>query len=131
MCCQIFTWRGEPENSFVCRVADELFQEDWSFEPPVPKQFRIERSDNNRVETEFADFANLLAALFEKVNRMFCCRLFCCRPVIQLFVITASGDPMIFHAGEFSGSAGDRSQMFHGKIETDVAIKIPVSWIAR
>ena len=70
-------------------------------------------------------------ALFQKVNCMLCCRIFRCRSVIQLFLIAASGDPMIFYAGEFSGSARDRSQMFHGQIETDVAIKIPVSWIAR
>src|SRR5215471_11050079 len=131
MRCQIFTRCGEPEISFVSRLPNELFQEDWSFEPPVPKQFRIERSDNNRVETDFADFANLLAALFEKLNRMFCRRLFGRRPVIQLFIITASGNPMIFHAGEFSGSAGYGSQLFHWKIETDVAIKFPVSWITR
>ena len=128
---QIFTRRCEPEIPFVCCVANELFQENWSFEPPVPKQFRIERSDNDRVETDFADFANLLTALFQKVNCMLCCRIFGCRSVIQLFLIAASGDPMVFYAGEFSGSARDRSQMFHGQIETDVAIKFPVSWIAR
>ena len=32
---------------------------------------------------------------------------------------------MIFHAGEFSASARDRPQVFHGKIETDVAVEIP------
>ena len=59
---QIFTRRCEPEIPFVSCVANELFQENWSFEPPVPEQFRIERSDNDRVETDFADFANLLTA---------------------------------------------------------------------
>src|SRR5439155_2411382 len=47
-----------------------------------------------------------------------------------LFLITASGDPVIFHAGEFSVPTRDWSQMFHGQIETDVAIKIPVGRIA-
>src|SRR5262245_18203193 len=89
MCRQILTRRGEPEILFVCRLPNELFQEDWSFEPPVPKQFRIERSDNNRIKPEFTDFANLLAALFQKVDRMLCCRLFGRRPMIKLFVITA------------------------------------------
>src|SRR6266481_78852 len=127
---QIFTRRCEPEIPFVCCVANELFQENWSFKPPVPEQFRIERSDNDRVETDFADFANLLMALFQKVNCMSRCHVFGCRSVIQLFLITASGDPMIFYTGEFSGSPRDRSQMLHGKIETDVAIKIPVSRVA-
>src|SRR5215216_1202140 len=108
---QIFTRRCEPEISFVCCVANELFQKNWSFEPPVPKQFRIEWGDNDRVETDFTDFANLLTALVQKVNCMFCCRIFGCRSVIQLFLIAASGDPMVFHAREFSSSACDRSQM--------------------
>src|SRR6478672_9317311 len=128
---QIFTRHCEPKLLFVCCVTNELFQENCSFEPPVPKQFSIERSDNDRLETDFADFLNLLTALFQKVNCMLCCRGFGCRSVIQLFLSSASGDPMIFYTGEFSGSPRDRPQMFHGEIETDVAIKIPVSWIAR
>src|SRR6476620_6886699 len=103
---QIFTRRCDPEISFVCCVANELFQENWSFEPPVPKQFRVERRDDDRVET---DFANLLTALFQKVNCMLCCRIFGCRSVIQLFLIAASGDPMVFYSREFSGSARDRA----------------------
>src|SRR4029077_16870689 len=79
---QIFTRRLEPEILFVSCVANELFQEHWSFEPPVPKQFRIERSDIDRIETDFADFAHLLMALFQKVNCMSCCRIFGCCSVI-------------------------------------------------
>src|SRR5580765_5847252 len=56
---QIFTRRCEQEIPFVSCVANELFQENWSFKPPVPEQFRIERSDNGRLETDFADLANL------------------------------------------------------------------------
>src|ERR1043166_5828589 len=65
------------------------------------------------------------------MNCMLCCRIFGCRSVIQLFLISPTGDPMVFHAGEFSGSARDRSQMFHWQVETYVAIKFPVNWIAR
>src|SRR4051794_1222633 len=61
---------------------------------------------------------------------MFGCRIFSCRPIIQLFLIAPSGDPMIFYAGKFSASACERFQIFHGQIETDVAIKFTVSWIA-
>jgi len=106
---QIFTRHCEPKLPFVCCVTNELFQENWSFEPPVPKQFRIERSDNDRLETDFADFLNMLTALFQKVNCMLCCRVFGCRSVIQLFLIAAAGDSMIFHAREFSGCARNRS----------------------
>src|SRR5215468_3542943 len=131
MCGQIFTRRCELEIWLVCSIAYELFEENWSFEPPVTKQFRIERSDNDRFEAEFADFANLLTALLQKVIRMLCRRIFGCRSVIQLFLTARASDPMVFHAGEFSDSAADRPQMFHRQIETNVAIKFPVRWIAR
>src|SRR6266446_299039 len=127
--CQVFTRRGERKIALACRLANELLEKIWSFAPPVPKQFGIEGSDNNWLKTQFADSANLLPALFQKVLRMFLRRIFRCGAIIQLFLITAPGDPMIFHAGEFSASARDRPQMFEGKIETDVAVKFPVGWI--
>src|SRR5215469_10050689 len=111
MCRQIFARHREPEISFVCCVANELLQKNRSFEPPVPKQFCVKRSDNDRLETEFADFLNLFTPLFQKVDCVFCCRFFGPCPVIQLFLIAASGDPMVFHSREFSGSTRDRSQM--------------------
>src|SRR6267378_43004 len=42
-----------------------------------------------------------------------------------------SGDAMIFYAGEFPGSARNRPEMVHRKIETDIPIEFPVGWIAR
>ena len=128
---QIFAWRAETQIRLVCCLPNKFFKEAGSFKPPMPKQFGIEWSYNDWIESQFADFANLLAALFQKVTGMFRRRIFRRHAVIQLFLITASGDPMIFHAGEFSAPASDWSQMFLGKIETDVAIKFPVNWIAR
>src|SRR5215469_3172742 len=52
------------------------------------------------------------------------------RAIIQLFLISSSSYPMIFHAREFSAPARDRTQMLHGKIETNIAIKFPVSRIS-
>src|SRR5262245_52983922 len=127
---QIFTWCCEPETWFVCYVSNELFQENWSFKPPMAEQFRIERSDNDGIETNFADFAGLLIALFQKLNCMLCCLIFGCRSVIELFLIAGVGDSVVLDAGELSGSTRDRSQMFHWQIETDVAIKFPVYRIA-
>src|SRR6266571_5273464 len=127
---QIITRRGERKLPLACNLTNKFFKETWAFEPPVPEEFCIERNDNNWVETQFADFTNLLAVLFEKVTRMFGCRIFRRRAIIQLFLITVSGDPVILHAGKFSAPACDWSQMFHGEIETDVAIKFPVGWIS-
>src|ERR1051325_5234192 len=108
---QIFTWRCELEFLFVSCVANKLFQKNRSFEPPVPKKFRIEWCDNDWIKTGFPDFLNLLTALFQKVNCVLCCRIYGCRSVIKLFFVAMSGDPMIFHAGKFSYAARDRSQM--------------------
>src|SRR5215208_265503 len=62
---------------------------------------------------------------------MLCRRALRCRPVIQLFLIIASGDPMVFYTREFSGSARDRSQVFHWQVKTDIAIKFPISRMPR
>src|ERR1700686_5146314 len=88
MRCQVFTRRGERKIALACNSANELFQETWAFAPPVAKQFSIEGSDNNWLKTQFADFANLLSPLYQKVLRMFRRRIFRCRPIIQLFLIT-------------------------------------------
>ena len=128
---QIFTRRDELEIWFIYDVTNELFQKNWSFEPPMPEQFRIERNDNDRVKTEFADFPNLLTALSEKMIRMFGGRICGCHSVIQLFVVALSSDAVIFDSGKFSQSARGRSQVFDWKIETDVAVKFAVSGISR
>src|SRR5438093_13587527 len=88
-------------------------------------------SDNNRIETKFANFADLLPALFQEMRRMFRGRVFGRRAIIQLFLVPTSGNPVIFHTGKFSCSARDWFQMLHGKIKTNVTIKFPISWISR
>src|SRR5438034_8925466 len=61
---QIFTRRGELEIWFVCDVANEWFQENWSFERPMPEQFRIERRDNDLFKCDVCDLPHLLMELF-------------------------------------------------------------------
>src|SRR5215472_3852952 len=117
---QIFTRRCELEISFVRGVANELFQENWSFEPPVAKQFRIERRDDNRCETSVADLLNLLPALVQKVDCVLRGRIFGCVSIIELLLVIAARDSVIFHSREFSRSARDRSQMFDRQVETDI-----------
>src|ERR1051325_10849712 len=111
-------------------MPNELLQENWTFEPPVPEQFRIERSHDNRIETDFPDFTKLLPALFQKVNCMLRRCSLGCHSIIKLLPITAPCDPMIFYSAKLSCTACDGSQMFHWQIKTDVAIKFAVSWIA-
>src|SRR5215475_2256564 len=99
MCGQIFTRRCELEIWLVCSVRCGIV---WAMvvrSANFPGTIHSLRSDNDRIEAEFADFANLLTALFQKLIRMLCCRNFGCRSVIQLFLIAGAGDPMVLHAG--------------------------------
>src|SRR5205823_5156460 len=105
---QVFTWRCQAKISFVCRLANKLFEETRSFEPPVPKQFCIKWGDDNRVEPEIADLANLLPSLFQKVTRVLRRSIFRRAAIIQLFVIPGSGDPVVLHTREFSASPRNR-----------------------
>ena len=73
----------------------------------------------------------MLSSLLEKVSGVRLRRFFRRLAIIQFFFFPASGDPMIFHPGEFSLSARDWPQMFHRKIETSVTIKFAIGGIAR
>src|SRR5882724_1049404 len=97
----------------------------------MPKQFCIKWGHDNRVETEIADFANLLPSLFQKVTRVMRRSTFRRGAIIQLFVIPGSGDPVVLHTREFSASPRNWPQMLRGKIKTDVAVEIAVHWISR
>ena len=112
-------------------LANEELEKTWSFEPPVAKQFGVEWDDNYWIKTRFANLANLLPPLFKKVRGVRFHRFFRCLAIIQFFFLAASGNAVIFHAGKFSASMRDWTQMLDRKIETHVAIKFTVSRIAR
>jgi len=51
--------------------------------------------------------------------------------IIKIFFAVAIGDAVILDPGEFSQRRiRARPEMFEGKLEANVAIKFPVSWIA-
>src|SRR5947209_18406951 len=96
----------------------------------MAKQFRVEGNDDDRVEIERADFANLPPPFLEKMAGVCVSGFFRCIGVIKIF-LRASGDSMIFYAGKFPEAARNRPQMVHRKIKTDVAIEFSISRIAR
>src|SRR2546425_2527234 len=93
-------------------------------------QFRVEGNDDDRVEIERADFANLSPPFPEKMAGVCVSGFFCCLGVIKIF-LRAPCDSMILYAGKFPEAACDRPEMVHWKVKTDVAIEFPISRIAR
>src|SRR3954451_205294 len=67
---QVFTRCRKEKIGLCCRLANEVFQKQWPFEPPVPEQFRVKRGNYDRLEIKFVEFFNLLAALVQKVAGM-------------------------------------------------------------
>src|SRR6266403_1335545 len=128
-----FAGRGQVEILLLLSgLANEELKKTWSFEPPVTKQFGVEWDDNYWIKTGFANMANLLPPLFKEVCSMRFHRFFRCRAIVQFLFLAASGDAVIFHAGESSAPTRDWAQMLHWKIETNVAIKFTVgriTWI--
>src|ERR1700730_6684475 len=125
-----FARRCEPKI-FIRRFANEKLEEVQTFEPPMPKQFRVKWYDNDRIEVERAKSLKLPPSLFEKMRGVPVRGFFRCIAIVEIFFNALSGDAMIFYAGEFPGSARNRPEMVHRKIETDIPIEFPVGWIAR
>src|ERR1700732_1132641 len=123
--------RGCEAKIFVRGFANEKLEEVQTFEPPMPEQFRVKWNDNDRIEVERAKRLKLSPSLFEKMRGVPVRGFFRCIAVVEIFFNALSGEALIFYAGEFPGSARNRPEMVHGKIETDIPIEFPVGWIAR
>src|SRR3954454_23559819 len=83
----------------VSRLANERFQEERSFEPPVSEQLRIKRRNDDRVKIERAEFVQVLAADLEKMGRVFFGDGCGESGLVKLLLSIVSGDPVIFYAG--------------------------------
>src|ERR1700730_9756507 len=110
---QIFARRRQLKIFLVERdFSDEQFEKARPFKPPVPEQLRVERNDDDWIDIECRDLAQLPAALLKKMSRVRIGRLFRLLTIVKLFVHVAAGGAVIFHAGEFSRSTRDRAEMF-------------------
>src|SRR3981081_3927990 len=77
MAGQIFARRRELKILLVERdFADEELEKARSFKPPMSEQFRVERNDDDRIDIERRDLAQLPATLLEKMIRVRISRLF-------------------------------------------------------
>src|SRR4030095_2088138 len=112
-------------------MANDLLQETGTFKPPMPKKFGIERNDHNRVKPRRSDFTDLTPAFLEKMKGLPFGDSFCSDWMVELLLATGPGDAVILHAGEFPGAVSNWSQMFQWKVESGVAIKLPVRGVTR
>src|SRR5215469_4338421 len=97
----------------------------------MSEKLGIERNDNNGIKSYRGDFADLPPAFIEKMNGLRFGNSFHRNWIVELLFVTGPGNALIFHAGKFSRSPRDWSQMLHWKIESGVAVKLPVSRVAR
>jgi len=128
---EVLAWCRKAKPLLVRRLANEMFKKARTFEPPVTKQFRIERNHNHRIKAQFTYFSCLPSPLFKEMSGMFLCGFFRRSTIIQVFLVTTASDAMIFHTGKFSAPARNWSQMLDRKIEADITIKFTVDRIAR
>ncbi|MFN9945062.1 MAG: hypothetical protein ACK56I_36900, partial [bacterium] len=86
--CEISGRSGELEKRLVVsRFAQEKFEELRTFEPPVPEQFGVIRTDHYRIERHFgAERFELPDAVGQKVGRVGIRRTLRPRTVVDLFV---------------------------------------------
>src|ERR1700736_539081 len=75
--------------------------------------------------------ANLGPALLQKMVSVSVGRFRRRCAIVELLFAATACDSMIFHPGKFPGPPRDRPEMLEWKIETDVAIKFAIGWIAR
>ena len=129
---EILARRRELKIFFFERdLANEQLEKTRPLKPPMPKQLGIERGDDDWIDIERRDLAQLPATLLEKMIGVRIGRLFRRLAIVQFLFQPATGDAVIFHAGKFSHSARDRTEMFERQFPSDVAIKFAIGRIAR
>src|ERR1700730_13172461 len=97
----------------------------------MPEQLRIERRYDDWFEIGRAHFLQLPAPLFQIVCGMRVGHLLGRLAIVQFLVITSPGNSMILNPHEPAHTAPNKIDIFQREIESDVAIKIPVSRVAR
>src|SRR5947207_4318463 len=124
---QILAWRRQAKLFLIeSGFSNEELEKARPFEPPMPKQFRVEGDHDDWIGIERARAAKLRRALFEKMVRMFVDGSFRCGAIVQFFFLTAIGDAVVFDAGKFARPPRDRADVFEWKIEAGIAVKFPI-----
>src|SRR5689334_18817412 len=97
----------------------------------MTEKFGIEWCDHEWIEIVGIESSKLFATLFQEVDCMRVRGSFRGRTIVQLLRFFFSSDAIVFNPGEFSDAARHWAQMFHRKVETDVAIKFAISRMPR
>src|SRR5438309_9446996 len=89
---QVLAWRRQAKLSLIeSGFSDEELEKARRFEPPMPKQFRVEGDRGDWIGIERARAAKLRRALCEKMVRMFVDGSFRVGGVVRLFFRAAIG----------------------------------------
>ena len=88
-------------------------------------------TDDDRFEIRFANFGQLPSPLLEIMSGVRVRHFFGRRAIVKFLLVAATGDAVIFDADKFAHAARDKIDIFERKIESDVAIEIPIGRIAR
>src|SRR6516225_4425494 len=132
---QVAAWRCELQPLLVVDgFADEEIKKGWAFEPPVTKEFRIKRAENDRLDVRGI---NQVLELFRPAGHkvpgvVVHCSLGPARDID--FLLTAPpGDAVILDSGEFPVAVGRQKgpEVIEIQVVTDIAVKVAVGRIAR
>ena len=122
--------RGSHRKSLlvVGRFSKKIIQEDGAFVPPVAVQLGIIRAENDGFGAhDPAKVLDLFFAIEHKVCRVFGCALAGKVGSVRLFVRRATGDAVVFQAGEFSHSVRLDVGADVVVIEIEAAISVEVA----
>ncbi len=128
--------RGSQLEHFliVNRLSNKQVQKLRPFVPPVPKQFSVERAQDNRLDI---GHANQMLDLFRSADHEIACVMIGSgvRPTgyIDLFVRSAARNSMVLDASGFPRSVRgqERAQIVQIQIVTYITIEIAISRITR
>src|SRR5687767_1189845 len=131
---EVIAGRRQPKVALVVDAfPNEEVEEFRPFEPPVPEQFRVEWTDHYRVDVHVrAQLRDLAAAVGHEIPRMGIGGRHGPWPMVELLLPRLSGDPVVFESCELPGPIRRQraAELFKRQIESDVAVKIAIRWIA-
>ena len=113
----------------VSRFSKQIIQKDGAFVPPVAVEFGVIRAEDDGFGThDPAKVLDLFFAIKHKVCRMFGCALAGKVGSVRLFVRRATGDAVVFQAGEFSHSVrlDVRADVIVIEIEAAISVEVAV-----
>lgn len=132
---QVISWRNQLE--YILVIGDfsyQVIEPLRPFKPPVPEELCVVRCDHDWLSVHYrCEILNLPFSVEHKVPGMDRGFSQCAFPVVRLFVMGLSGDPVILYscADPSSARVDIRFYVFVVQIISDVPVKLPVIIVSR